>query len=69
MRKLNYDDTPVDKKDGGDKAKNRFFAAQEEKRIKAEKNREDKHLLPREVFKDAKGKVVKDDFPKGKLPF
>mmetsp|Transcript_35916 Transcript_35916/g.55150 ORF Transcript_35916/g.55150 Transcript_35916/m.55150 type:complete len:310 (-) Transcript_35916:249-1178(-) len=64
LRTRDYDD-------GGsnvEKAPNAFMRKQEEERIKKEKMRPDKHLLPIEKFIDpvTKKKVV-DDF--GKLPF
>lgn len=63
LRNLDYDDA----QGGGDKEKNKFFKKQEEDRIKAEKSRPDKHLLPIDEFKDpVTKKKVLDDF---KLPF
>ena len=64
LRTRDYDDGGG----GVEKVPNAFFRKQEEERIRNEKMRADKHLLPVEKFTDpvTKKKVV-DDF--GKLPF
>jgi hypothetical protein len=63
LRKLDYAKASAEEERG----KNKFFKKQEEERIKFEKKRKDKHLLPVEDFKDpVTGKKVVDDF---KLPF
>jgi hypothetical protein len=62
LRNLDYADAGAEPKE-----KNKFFKKQEEERIKAEKMRSDKHILPIEDFKDpATGKKVVDG---EKLPF